>query len=199
MIRTLSLGVVAILWVVNGGLLAWVMMNPAPEAPPTTTTLRVFCEKPDQAKKVQKALADAKFTADLQPNQPWRHDVVLGYELRTSLPSEDLAKPLAQAAKMKKLPVRLVGKDLFWGSVFPKKAEAEKAKATAASKGYENFEVEEKHTNRSSKANLIQVNSLSAGDLAKANEILAKLKLKEDQIQTEEVTGGEAPNPAATP
>ena len=206
--RRLALVLVLILWVANGIVLAWVKMTPPPAAPPRQVELHVYCEKPDQAKKVVKVLREGGFSPQSSPNVAWKHDVLEGYRLVISMSQEDLLKSMLASMKIKKLQVKIVGSEIQLGGVYKTKAEAGKARAAAMKQDY-TFEVRENHQMRTSKVTLVKVGPLGEEQQGKAEEILAKLRLKPEQIETKDLesdtgAGGEpvestSPDASASP
>jgi hypothetical protein len=200
--RRLALIVVLLLWVVNGSLLAWVKMTPPPAAPPRQVELHVFCEKPEQAKKVVKLLRDAGFSPQSTANVAWKHDVLAGYRLVVSMSQEDLLKSMLASMKIKKLPVKIVGSEIQLGDVYKNKAEAMKARNAAIKQDY-TFELRENHQMRTSKVTLVKLGPLSEEQQSKAEQALAKLNLKPEQMESKDVDaefGSPAePTPSVTP
>ncbi len=194
--RRLVFILVLLLWVVNGALLAWVKSAGAPPGPETRTLLKVFAEKPPQAASIRKALDAAKLPVSAISNQPWKREVTEGFRAVLTHTDAELRKALFTGMRNKKLTVKIVGDEIQLGGVYKTKAEASKASAAAGKQGFA-FQVIENRVMKTTKTVLLKVGPLSDEERTQAEEALEKLKLKPEQIETEEVLT--TPSPAPTP
>jgi hypothetical protein len=193
--RRLVLILVFVLWAVNGALWAWVQFTPPPPPPPQKTTLMVYFEKKDPHKKVAKALEDAKIPFQLRPGQPWKHQVHEGFIVVNTIPSESTRKALFQGMKSL-MPVKLVGDDIRLGVSYKTKAEASKAQKGAKVKGFE-FEVKENIVEKTTKVVMIEIGPVEGDALTHAEDLLKKLNVKEEQIESKSDSSG--PSSTASP
>ena len=186
---------VLVLWLVNGGLLAYVLTSAPPPPPPSKTRLMVRVEKPDQAKSIEKALEALKIEVKSESNVPWKHDVVDGFKVYLANSDAELRKAMLTSLKNNKLPVKMVGEEILLGGTYKTKALAAKAKANADKAGF-SFTVGENHVMKTSKVVVLTSAALDQEMLDKAQEALKAFKLKDEQVETEVE---QAPTASPTP
>lgn len=193
--RRLVFLLVLCLWATTGALWAWVKASaPAPNDGKVRVVVRT--DNQQLSKKIQKALEGAGVPAEWKANQPWKREVVDGYKVYLTQNNPDLKKALGSAMTMKGLPIRSAEGELQLGGTYKNKADANKARANAQSKGF-TFQVKENRVMRTIKAYQITVGPVDEEGHATADQALAKFKLKQDQISTQDVA--EAGAAEATP
>lgn len=190
--RRLLLVVVAILWVTNGALLAWVKMTPPPPPPAEKKELLVYCDKKDQPKKITKALEALSLKPEVRPNQPWKHDVQEGFIVVNRVNDAEVRKGLWAGMKSI-LPVKIVGDDIRLGTTYKTKPDAVKALNAARNKGF-TFQVVDNIVSKTTKVAVIRVSPIEDEQVSQAEEVLKKLNVPEAQIVVESLE-----KPAETP
>jgi hypothetical protein len=191
--------VILIAWLVNGGLLAYVLTSAPPPPPPSKTRLIVRVEKPDQAKGIAKALEALKVETKSQSAVPWKREVVDGFKVYLSNSDADLRKAMLTSLKNNKLPVKMVGEEILLGNSYKTKALAAKAKANADKAGFA-FSIDENRVMKTVKVVVLTSQPLDAELLSKAEEALKNFKLKDDQVETQvESETAESATPSASP
>lgn len=181
--RRLLLVVVAILWVTNGALLAWVKMAPPPPPPAEKKELLVYCDRKDQPKKIAKALEALSLKPEVRPNQPWKHEVQEGFIVVNRVNDAEVRKGLWAGMKSS-LPVKIVGDDIRLGAIYKTKPEAVKALNGARNKGF-TFQVVDNIVNKTTKVTLIRVSPIGDDQVSQAEEALKKLNVTDAQIVVE--------------
>jgi hypothetical protein len=187
--RRLVFLLVLLLWATNGALLAWVKVA-GPSTGADKVLVVVHSDNQAAAKKMQKALEAAGLPVEYKSNQSWKREVVDGYKVYLTQANPDLRKALSSAMTMKGLPVKSGDGELQLGGTYRTKADANKARANAQTKGF-SFQVKENRVQRSIKASQLIVGPVDEEGRATADQTLAKFKLKPDQVTTEDV-GAEA-------
>ena len=192
--RRLLLIVVAILWVTNGALLAWVKLTPPPPPPAQKKMLMVYCDKKDQPKKITKAFEALSLKPETRPNQPWKHDVQEGFIVVNRVNDEEVRKGLVAGMK-NLLPVKIVGDDIRLGTTYKTKADATKALTNARNKGF-TFQVVDNIVSKTTKVSVVRVSPIDDEQVSQAEEALKKLNVSDDQIVVESLEKpAEAPAP----
>jgi len=192
--RRLLLIVVALMWLTNGVLLAWVKMTPPPPPPAEKKVMSIYCDKKDQAKKVSKALEGLGFKPEIRANQPWKHEVQEGFIVVNRVNDPDVRKGIFAGMKSS-LPVKIVGDDIRLGGVYKSKPEANKAASGARNKGF-TFQVVDNVVTKTTKVQVVRVASVDDDQVSQAEEALKKLNLAENQIV---VDSAEPSGASATP
>lgn len=190
--RRLLLVVVAILWVTNGALLAWVKMTPPPPPPAEKKELLVYCDKKDQPKRIAKALEALSLKPEVRPNQPWKHDVQEGFIVVNRVNDAEVRKGLWAGMKSI-LPVKIVGDDIRLGTTYKTKPDAVKALNAARNKGF-TFQVVDNIVSKTTKVAVIRVSPIEDEQVSQAEEVLKKLNVPDAQIVVESLE-----KPAETP
>ncbi len=190
--------VILIAWLVNGGLLAYVLTSAPPPPPPSKTRLIVRVEKPDQAKSIAKALEALKVETKSQSAVPWKREVVDGFKVYLSNSDPDLRKAMLTSLKNNKLPVKMVGEEILLGNSYKTKALATKAKANADKAGFA-FSIDENRVMKTVKVVVLTSEPLDAELLGKAEEALKSFKLKDDQVETQVESESATPSASPTP
>lgn len=185
--RRLLLIVVAVLWVTNGALLAWVKMAPPAPPPAEKKLLLIYCDKKDQPKKVSKALEGLDLKPEVRPNQPWKHDVQEGFIVVNQVNDPDVRKGIFAGMKGL-LPVKIVGDDIRLGGVYKSKAEASKAVANAGKKGF-TFQVVDNIVTKTTKVPVVRVSAVAEDRVSQVEDALKKLNVDEKQIVVESAGG----------
>jgi len=181
--RRLLLIVVAVLWVTNGALLAWVKIAPPPPPPAEKKALLVYCDKKDQPKKIAKALEALSLKPEVRPNQPWKHDVQEGFIVVNRVNDAEVRKGLWAGMKST-LPVKIVGDDIRLGNTYKTKPEAVKALNGARNKGF-TFRVVDNIVSKTTKVSVVRVSSIDDEQVSQAEEALKKLNVSDAQIVVE--------------
>ena len=192
--RRLLLIVVALMWLTNGVLLAWVKMTPPPPAPAEKKIMSIYCDKKDQAKKVIKALEALSFKTEIRANQPWKHEVQEGFIVVNRVNDPEVRKGIFAGMKSS-LPVKIVGDDIRLGNIYKSKPEANKAASGARNKGF-TFQVVDNIVTKTTKVQMVRIPSVDDQQVELANEALKKLSIDEKQI---EVESAEPSGASATP
>lgn len=183
--RRLLLIVVAVLWVTNGALLAWVKMTPPPPPPAEKKLLMVYCDKKDQPKKVSKALEGLGLKPEIRPNQAWKHDIQDGFIVVNRVNDPDVRKGIFAGMKGL-LPVKIVGDDIRLGGIYKNKAEAGKAVSGAGKKGF-TFQTVDNIVSKTTKVSMVRVASVEEDKVAEVEDALKKLNVDEKQIVVESI------------
>lgn len=187
---------VTVLWLVTGALLAWVKSAAPPPGPETRTILRVFAEKPALAGAMRKAFDKHQLPVSALADQAWKREVTEGFRAILMQSDEELRKALFTGMKNGGLAVSLKGEEIQLGGVYKTQAEAQKAQKAATAKGF-SFEIVDNRVMKTSKTVLLKVGPLTSEQRTQAETVIEQLKLKPEQVESEEVLF--TPSPAETP
>ena len=196
--RRLLIIIIGFLWLLTGGLWAWVQLTPPPAPPPVQTLLTAYCGKNDAPKKIAKALESAKIPFEIVPDQDWKHPVQEGFLVVCTIKSEGTRKALLPGMKVLGS-VKIVGEDIRLGGPYKAKPAAVKIQKTAKAKGFD-FQVVDNIVEKTSKTTALRLGPLTPEQLTLAEETLRKSGLKPDQMVSEEASAPKvSPAVSATP